>query len=144
MTMNNIDSAEIQRRVARRYKYRAGFLFHLAAYIGGSLFLWGIWLFMQIGIISSHNPSDRELWPLIVMLGWGIVVLFHLIGTVVAPRFKESQERAIRRETEREMRRAYYEDDEKPKRKTVRLADDGELIYEDEALKEKRSSQTNS
>src|SRR5262249_19850260 len=140
--MESIDPVEIQKRVARRYRYRAGFLIHVAAYLGGSLFFWGIWLFTQIGILSSTSPSSRNLWPLIIMLGWGIALAFHGIGILIAPGFQESQERAIRRETEREMVRVYREDEEKPKRRAIRLADDGELVYEDEGSKQERSSQS--
>src|SRR5215813_149184 len=117
--MSNIDPAEIQRRVKKRYAHWSGVLFHLAAYIGGSLFLWGIWVFQRIGILQSRTAPDRDLWPLVVMLGWGIVVLAHGIGVLVYPWWQASQANAIRRETEREMLRLQQAGDNKPKRGAV-------------------------
>ena len=140
--MHSVDPAEIRKRVVRRHKARLSFLIHLAAYIGGNLFLWGIWFFLQVGIIPSHSESDHVLWPLIVMLGWGIFLLMHGIGVVLVPRFQESQERAIQEETEREVMRLSGDAAEKRKRGNVRLAEDGELIYEDETPKRKVSSGT--
>src|ERR1041385_3591965 len=117
--MESVDPAEIRKRVAKRYRAWFGFLIHLAAYIGGNLFLWGIWLFFQLGIIRSTAASDRELWPLIIMMGWGIFLLIHGIAVVLAPKFRESQEKAVQREVERETMRLSSES-EKPKRGNVR------------------------
>jgi hypothetical protein len=94
--------------------------------------------------------------PLLIAVAWGIGLGIH--GLVVYNKSgagEQARERAIQREVERERQRLYgdrygaddyekrkNEGDEKPKRGVVRLADDGELIYEDEEGQElRRSSQ---
>ena len=130
--LDAIHAEEIKQRVVRRYKQRLGFLIHLAAYIGGSIFFWGIWFLIESNVIPAKSPSDHFLWPLIIMLLWGIALLFHGIALIVAPHFQESQDRAIAREIERAMARFETMNEEKPKRGTVRLSDDGELVGDEE------------
>ncbi len=138
--MDNIDAEIIRQRVVNRYKQRTAFLFHLAAYIGGNLFFWGLWFMIKVNLIPASSPSDHILWPLIIMLLWGIVLALHAVAVVVGPRLQESQERAIQRETELAIAR-YGVSDEKPKRGTVRLSDDGELIAEDEEAPKRKVSE---
>jgi hypothetical protein len=135
-----MDAEKIRQQVIRRYRQRLGFLIHVAAYIGGNLFFWGLWAKIQVGIIPPSSRSDHTLWPLIVMLMWGIVLLMHGLALIFLPRFQESQERAIARDTEAALAR-YGLSDEKPKRGAIRLSDDGELITDDEDMPKRKMSE---
>ena len=135
-SVDPVEYDDIQQRVVKRYNRRLQFLVHVAAYLGGNLFFWGIWFGVQVGIIPSKNlASDHILWPLITMFGWGIVLLFHGISILLAPQIERDRERALQREIALEKARSGLTTDayEKPKRhQAVRLSDDGELVPVDE------------
>ena len=62
----------------RLAKKRVKFKRHLAAYIIVNSFLWAIWIFSPKEQDESQYP-----WPLMSMLGWGIGLAFHFLGTFV-------------------------------------------------------------
>lgn len=90
------------------------YLSHLAIYLSINAGLW--WVF---------GRGDSE-FPLIVTAIWGMVVAWQTVEMF----FKNRQNDAIDREVERELARlrAAGMVIEKPKRHTMRLSDDGELI----------------
>lgn len=59
-------------------KKRVKFKRHLAAYIIVNSFLWAVWIFGPKEQDESQYP-----WPLMSMLGWGIGLAFHFLGTFV-------------------------------------------------------------
>lgn len=62
----------------RLAKKRVKFKRHLAAYIIVNSFLWAVWIFSPKEQDESQYP-----WPLMSMLGWGIGLAFHFLGTFV-------------------------------------------------------------
>ena len=130
-----IDYAAIRKRVEKRVKARQEWIGHLTAYIIVNIGLWGIWLITGAGI-----P-----WPIFVTLGWGIGMGIHTTTYLTEATMEQRKEEAIDREIRREKMRVYgdpdYDDSymEKPKRRAkekdsaMRLTDDGELEYDDDA-----------
>jgi len=62
----------------RLAKKRVKFKRHLAVYIIVNSFLWAVWLFSPKEQEESQYP-----WPLMSMIGWGIGLAFHFLGTFV-------------------------------------------------------------
>jgi hypothetical protein len=62
----------------RLAKKRVQFKRHLAAYIIVNSFLWAVWIFSPKEQDEAQYP-----WPLMSMLGWGIGLAFHFMGTFV-------------------------------------------------------------
>jgi len=130
-----IDYEAIRKRVEKRVKARQEWVSHLTAYIIVNIGVWGIWL-----IIGGGFP-----WPMFVTLGWGIGMGIHTATYLTEASMEHSKEDAIDREIRREKMRLYgdpeFDDSmiEKPKRRArekeraMRLTDDGELEYDDEA-----------
>jgi len=131
---------EIRRRVEKRIKARQELLQHAVAYVLVNALLWVIW-----GASGSWFGGIFTIpWPLIVMLGWGIGMIAHLMeynnkyGAGAA-----RKEREIQRELERARARGELSvvegmaeslDPFRSKRKNeslgerrVRLSADGEL-----------------
>jgi serine/threonine protein kinase len=131
---------EIRRRVEKRIKARQELMQHFVAYVLVNALLWVIW-----GASGSWFGGIFTIpWPLIVMLGWGIGLIAHLMeynnkyGAGAA-----RKEREIQRELERARARgelpvvdSVAEDlgalpskrkNEDLGERRVRLSDDGEL-----------------
>lgn len=129
--MTYINEEEIRQRVEQRMKARQEFWIHLGIYVAVNLFLWVV--FFIIPAMGGENPFP---WPIFVTGGWGIGIFSHAVETYYKtnPSVQERRERAIQAEIERERQRmAGSVLSEKPKREqSVRISDDGELIYEDE------------
>jgi hypothetical protein len=137
-----IDYNAIRQRVEKRMKQRKEWLEHLGSYVVVNLLLWSIWLFTGAGF-----P-----WPVFVTLAWGIGMGIHTLTYITDASMERAKEDAIEREIRREKMRLYgdpdYDDSliEKPKRRAkereraVRLTDDGELSYEDEAAEQQPSA----
>ncbi len=138
MSYEGLNYDEIRARAEKRARKRAEFLQHLAIYIVVNLFLWiGFFIF---AMVIAHNPAVL-LVPLLSTVGWGLAVAIH--GAVYyfdTTGMDNMREREIQREIQREMQlRGLTNPDDlyaKPKRearqRSVRLSDDGELIYDDE------------
>lgn len=125
MSDGPIDERELRERVEKRLKAREEFNVHLTVYIVVNLFLWFLWFLVGMGF-----P-----WPLIVMGGWGIGLIFHGLdvyaktsGAALRYETRVQQEMEIERQRIAEIRGELLE---KPKRR-ARLAEDGEIVYEDE------------
>jgi hypothetical protein len=123
--MTDLDYEKARKRVEKRMKKRQDFYVHIVLYVAVNLFLWCIWFLSD----ATSFP-----WPLFVMGGWGIALVVDAVETYFesSAKLQERREQAIQRELERE--RALKAGDvvlEKPKR-TARLAEDGELVYDDE------------
>jgi hypothetical protein len=126
--MSDLEYEEARERVLKRMKKRRGFYEHLAWYVGVNLIFWVMWM------LSGGWGFP---WPLIIMLLWGIGLVSDAVETYYQsnPEIQLRREQAIEREIERERaRKAADVGLEKPKRKrTAHLAEDGELVYDDEA-----------
>ena len=119
------DRKELRRirdRAVQPITKRREFADHLAVYICINIMLWII--YGTTGILSGFP------WPLIVMFGWGIGLVFHGAETVMTG---SSRENAVQRAIEQERERM-YDEGEKPKRamrsddsREVRLTEDGEF-----------------
>ncbi len=127
MSDANLDYHAARERVLKRMKKRQEFYSHLAWFIGVNLIFWVIWL------LSSAAGFP---WPVILTLVWGIGLVSDAIETFVQtnPNVQARREQALEREIAREQARsAENVAFEKPKRKrTARLAEDGELDYDGE------------
>jgi hypothetical protein len=141
--MSDLNYDGIRKRAEKRANKRKELLMHVGIYIIVNLFLWLIF-----GVISavSANPV-LLLIPLLSTLGWGIGVAVHAVVTFVETTALDSmREREIEREIRREMRLRGIDDPdmlEKPKREqTVRLSDDGELVYDDEPPEQVRRTRS--
>jgi hypothetical protein len=122
MSSDQMDYAKIRERAEKRVKNRQEFVSHLIIFLMINGMLWFIYF--------SASPEVFA-WPLIITLGWGAGLVSHAMAV-----YRESnagrlaQERAIQREIEREMALLGEDIDLKPKR-SVRLSDDGEIVYDD-------------
>ncbi len=141
MADNPLNYEEIRKRAESRANKRKELTMHVAVYIIVNLMLWLV--FGTLFVFFS------ALWflliPLLSTLGWGIAVAIHAaVNYIETSGMDAMREREIEREIRREMRLRGLDASEvleKPKREqTVRLSDDGELIYEDEP-EARRSSQ---
>ncbi len=122
---------QIRLRVEKRIKARQELIAHAAVYIMVNALLWVIWLLASGG--------EDFAWPLIVMFGWGIGMVAHLIDyNQQYGRGAQNKEREIQRELARARERGELpplsQVEEPGKRKNedlagrrVRLTDDGEL-----------------
>ncbi len=57
-------------------KKRADFQRSLVSYFIVNGFLWGLWYFTQ----GRHNYNFGTPWPLWVMLGWGVGLIFQYLN----------------------------------------------------------------
>jgi hypothetical protein len=142
---NQIDYERIRARVEQRIKRRAKFYKDLVAYISVNFVLWMVWGWPILRGEASWQGGGTP-WPLFVTFFWGIALVSDAIKAFFDFDRDSAFDREMQREIKRERRRVYGSDDvlfekpkrsdengEKPKRdQTVRLSDDGELIYEDE------------
>ncbi len=152
MLNDQIDYEQVRARVDHRMKLRAKFFRQLSSYITVNIFLWAFWGFSVFGgslvpwsrftHIPSFNPMQFP-WPLFVSIFWGIGVFKCGIRAFFDDQLTSAYDRELQQEILREKRRiadsAYYGDQEdddgfgttKRKNGTVRLSDDGELIYDE-------------
>jgi hypothetical protein len=141
-----IDYKRIRARVEQRIKRRAKFYKDLVAYFTVNFSLWMVWGWPILRGETSLQGGGTP-WPLFVTFFWGIGLVSDAIKVFFEFDKDAAFDREMQREIGRERRRLYGDDeyfskpkrsdelDEKPKREqTVRLSDDGELIYEDEDL----------
>jgi hypothetical protein len=151
-----IDYERIRARVEQRIKRRAKFYKDVVSYLTVNFILWMVWgwpiLRGETSLQSGGTP-----WPMFVTLFWGIALVSDAIKVFFDFDKDSAFDREMQREIQRERRRVYGDDeylskpkrsdefDEKPKREqTVRLSDDGELIYEeDDQGAGRRSSRPN-
>ncbi len=138
MLDNEIDYERIKARVEKRMALRAKFYRRLSGYVTANIIVWSIWLFTD----HSFPP-----WPLFVTFFAGIgVVRLGLqaffgesLDAVLERQYDSEMQKEILREKRRTANNVYaadpYDTDtlDAPKRKngTVRLSDDGELIYDE-------------
>ncbi len=124
---NQIDYAKINERVARRMKQRKDFQGTVLAFFIVSGITWTVYL--------MSDSQDPFVWPIIPTLVLAIVAVWQGLETYVLAEGRErEQDRLYERELARERARLYGDADlEKPKRdQSVRLSDEGELVYDDE------------
>jgi hypothetical protein len=130
MSSDQMDYAKIRERAEKRVKNRQEFLSHLIIFLMINGMLWFIYFSTTPGIFA---------WPLIITLGWGAGLVSHAMAV-----YRDSnagrlaRERAIQREIEREMTLMGEDIDMKPKR-SARLSDDGEIVYDNESADLRRS-----
>jgi hypothetical protein len=148
MVDNEIDLEKIRQRVERRMQLRAKFMRELSSFLTVNLVLWGIWFFSEGN--SFSRGGFQIPWPMFVTFFWGISVVKRGVRIFYSDELESAYDREMQKEIRREKARvansAYYGDPddteilEKAKRSdgTVRLSDDGELIYEDKP--ERKSS----
>jgi hypothetical protein len=151
MYNEQIDYERLRARVEQRIKRRAKFYKDLVAFIGVNFVLWMVWGWPILRDGGSLQGGGTP-WPLFVTFFWGIALVSDAIKAFFDFDKDTAFDREMQREIRRERRRMYGTDDdlsEKPKRsegngengekskreQTVRLSDDGELIYEDDELR---------
>jgi uncharacterized membrane protein (DUF485 family) len=140
MANDQLDYEAIRTRAEKRANKRKEFLLHLAVYILVNLGLWLVFV-----LIAAATTPLALIPPLLSTLGWGVGVGIHaLVNYFDTTGMDSMRDREYQRELEREMRRRGIDDPamlDKPKRdQTVRLSDDGELVYEDDEQPNRRSS----
>ena len=124
-----IDYRKINKRVEKRMKKRKDFQDGVVAFFVVSAMTWAIY-FVFNGLNFNAPP-----WPLILMAIMGVIVGWQGIETYfLADARERARDRLLQEEIRRERLRLYGDADlVKPKREPVAyLADDGELIYEDQ------------
>jgi hypothetical protein len=130
MSSDQMEYAKIRERAEKRVKNRQEFVSHLIIFLMINGMLWFIYFSTHPGVFA---------WPLIITLGWGAGLVSHAMAV-----YRESnagqvaRERAIQREIEREIAMIGEDIDVKPKR-SARLSDDGEIIYDDASTERRRS-----
>lgn|SRR5690242_14594341 len=96
--VNGMQYTEAYRQASHRVKAKMGFYGHLASYVIVNGMLIGIYILTAIA--AGHFYYPWFVWP---MLGWGIGLAFHFLGTFV---FSAADSPANRqRMIEEEMRR---------------------------------------
>ncbi len=85
-----MDKDETYQNARKRVEAKIGFYVHLTVYIGVNILL----------IIINLLTSPRYLWFIWPLIGWGIGVLFHGMGTFVfsGARFRGIKDRMIEKE----------------------------------------------
>ncbi len=134
MIDDQIDYDKVNRLVEKRLKARKEFQEVVLSFVIVTAVVWTIYLL---------TGGTGFLWPLIPMVVMAIIVGWQALETYVLSEARDRErERLIEHEIDRERARLYGDAAlEKPKRdRAAHLADDGELIYEDEALAEPRRS----
>jgi hypothetical protein len=112
----------MRERAEKRVKNRQEFVSHLIIFLMINGMLWFIYLSTHPGVFA---------WPLIITLGWGAGLVSHAMAVYRDSNAgQRARERAIQREMEREMALMGEDIDVKPKR-SARLSDDGEIVYDD-------------
>jgi hypothetical protein len=61
---------------------RASFKYHLATYLVMNAFFWILWYLKG----QKMDDDDKWPWPVWPLLGWGIGLAFHFIGTYIVPK----------------------------------------------------------
>ncbi len=144
MSGGDLNYDKIRERAEKRVKMQQEFKLHGVIYVVVNAFLWVLWIAIPalldtLNISGTFMSIMRFPWPILVMLAWGLALLIH--GAVVyfeAGGGAEARERAVQREVERERALRYGDSAlEKPKR-SAHLAEDGELVYEDEDESEEK------
>jgi hypothetical protein len=143
-----IDYERIRARVEQRVKRRAKFYKDVVSFLTVNFILWMVWGWPILRGETSLQAGGTP-WPLFVTLFWGIALVSDAIKAFFDFDKDTAFDREMQREISRERRRIYGTDEdlsEKPKRsgdngdkpkreQTVRLSDDGELIYDDKDSK---------
>ena len=112
------DMESLRKKAEKRIKRRKDYYEHLTAYVMVNVFLWVLWLVMQM-----EFP-----WPVFVTFGWGIGLAFDTLDFFTNN--PDKREDAIQREM---AKLAAQEGYLKPKREqSARLSDDGEIVYEED------------
>ena len=89
---NVMENRDAYRRAKKRAEAKLGFYLHLAAYIIVNIML----------IIINLSTSTYYLWFKWPLIGWGIGVFFHALGTYVFSGGSVIKERMIEREMKKE------------------------------------------
>lgn len=130
---NKGELRKVRHRVEQPFTKRREFFEHLGVYVMINLMLWFVY-FAGTNFFTTVLGSGFQFlefpWPLIVMFGWGIGLVFHASEMFSAGRQQRAIDRAVERERERmydekPKRDFYYEDDEA--QPGVRLTEDGEF-----------------
>ena len=134
MTDDQIDYDKINKRVEARIKARKDFQGIILGFFVTCAATWPIyWL---------SDPGGFA-WPWIPTAVMAVVVIWQALETYILSEGRERErERLMQREIDRERARLYGDAAlEKPKReRAARLADDGELVYEEEEPARKSAS----
>jgi hypothetical protein len=123
--MTDQDYEKARKRVEKRLKKRQDFYVHIVLYVAVNVFLWLIWL---LGGATGFP------WPIFVMGGWGIALVVDAVETYFesSAKLQERREQAIQRELERERALKIGDVALEKRKRTAHLAEDGELVYDDE------------
>ena len=87
-----MENHEAYKRAKKRVEAKLGFYIHLAVYIVVNILL----------IIINLSTSTEYLWFKWPLIGWGIGVFFHAIGTFVFSGRSVIKERMIEKEMKKE------------------------------------------
>ena len=128
-----IDYRKINKRVEKKMKKRKDFQDAVVAFFVMSAMTWAIYF-----VFNGFNLNTPP-WPLVLMAIMAVIVVWQGIETYYLAEARErARDRLLQEEIRRERMRMYSDAEfEKPKREPVaRLADDGELIYEDKPARQ--------
>jgi 2TM domain len=131
---DQIDYDRINRRVERRLQERKKLLGTAGAFVLVTAIVWTIWLLTSPGKFA---------WPVIPTVVMGLIALGQALQTFfLSDAMERERDRLLQREIERERSRLDVGVlAQKPKREaTVRLSDDGELVYDEPEAEEVRQS----
>jgi 2TM domain len=92
MEKNAMENQEAYLIAKKKVEARIGFYLHLAAYVVVNILL----------IIINLSTSTQYLWFKWPLIGWGIGVFFHALGTFVFSGGSVIKERMIEREMKKE------------------------------------------
>jgi hypothetical protein len=95
MGENAMQNQEAYQRAKKRAEAKIGFYLHLAVYIVVNILL----------IIINFSTSTEYLWFKWPLIGWGIGVFFHALGTFVFSGGSVIKERMIEKEMQKEARK---------------------------------------
>ena len=87
----DMSEKELYEEAKKRVEEKKGFFIHFSVYVVVNLSLVAIWAFTGAGF-----P-----WFIFPLLGWGIGLLFHFLGTFVFPQKSSWERREIAKEMEK-------------------------------------------
>lgn len=88
---SGMSEEELYSQARKRVEEKKGFYIHFALYIAVNIMLVIIWV-----VTGAGFP-----WFVFPLAGWGIGILFHLLGVFVFSRQTDWEKRQIEREVER-------------------------------------------
>lgn len=92
-----MEDQETYEKAKKRVEAKMGFYVHLVIFVAVNILL----------IIINYTTSPQYLWFKWPLIGWGIGILFHLLGVFVFSEGSSLKEQLIKKEMQRDTRKKW-------------------------------------